>query len=205
MVKAAQICSSVVFLFAMLVGGALALRIVNSLSGGQFALVAGPLAGLAGVSAFIAPPTLAALIALGNRNVISKAMSIALFMNKASFVVCFVWPFGPAAFVKLMQIPQVQTYFGICFLTFILNALALEKRKKLPALPHHRPDAVRSKEQINRVAEEGDLAFKNKWPKSNNPYLLPSAKGEDLELAGYWDRGYQSAERKALVKRRSTP
>ena len=196
MIRAAQICSSLVFLFALLVCGALFFNIAQTLVGGPFASVVGPLAGLMGVAVFIGLPSLTALIALGSEKAISRNASLSLFMNKVGFVLCFVWPFGPAVFVKLMQIPQVRTYFGICFLCFILNALALEKKKKLPTVPKRLTDPALTKEQINRIAEEGDLAFKDNRPKSSNPYILPNATKENLELASFWDRGYISAEKK---------
>jgi hypothetical protein len=49
------------------------------------------------------------------------------------------------------------------------------------------------KTEMNRVAEEGDLAFQAQRPRSANPYLTPA----DPLFASYWNRGYAVAEKRA--------
>ncbi len=51
-------------------------------------------------------------------------------------------------------------------------------------------------EEMNRIGEEGDLAFQAKFPKSNNPYRFPNTEQENLIFADYWDRGYAVAEKR---------
>ncbi|MFL6657388.1 MAG: hypothetical protein ACJ8GW_04910 [Massilia sp.] len=53
------------------------------------------------------------------------------------------------------------------------------------------------KKEMNRVAEEGDLAFQAQQPRSANPYLAPA----DPLLAGYWNRGFAVAEKRAQAQK----
>lgn len=53
-----------------------------------------------------------------------------------------------------------------------------------------------SKEVVNRIAEEGDLAFQSNVPRTGNPYRSPNTADQNLALASFWDRGYSVAEKR---------
>ena len=56
---------------------------------------------------------------------------------------------------------------------------------------------------MNRITKEDDLAFQNRISKLKNPFVLPNAHKEDLELATYWHRGHISAEKKTIATTRN--
>ena len=130
------------------------------------------------------------------RAVIQTARVILAFftvMWTLSLMSVFATVFGTPDYFALHWL-RVSLAIGVVF----LPAWGYIKLTEMvtPTAPKQLIDPALTKEQINRIAEEGDLAFKNGSPKSNNPYILPNAQKEDLELASYWDRGYISAERK---------
>lgn len=52
------------------------------------------------------------------------------------------------------------------------------------------------RDEMNRIAEEGDLAFKAHLPKSENPYLAQADLAGHELLASYWERGFEAAEKR---------
>lgn len=60
---------------------------------------------------------------------------------------------------------------------------------------------VSAKEEMNRVAEQGDLAFQANLSKASNPYRNPQNSSDSL-FANYWDRGYEVAEKRKQLQKR---
>lgn len=58
-----------------------------------------------------------------------------------------------------------------------------------------------AREEMNRIAEEGDLAFHANLPKSANPYRSHHGSANDLTAAGYWDRGYDVAAKRGRTEK----
>jgi hypothetical protein len=57
-------------------------------------------------------------------------------------------------------------------------------------------ELLHPRKEVNRVAEEGDLAYRAGTSKLANPYRFPNASEEHPRFAEYWDRGYSVAERR---------
>lgn len=67
------------------------------------------------------------------------------------------------------------------FIKSVSSALEQKSNKKI-------------KEEMNRIAEEGDKAFQAGVLRSSNPYRSPTAVIENQKHIEYWDRGYTVAE-----------
>lgn len=122
------------------------------------------------------------------------------------------------------QLPLVVAVFSIsmlCFLIFYIllgiQAVRLKKRPVLwvglallsaPVGPlvacfWIRGDTKKAcneilfpREEMNRIAEEGDTACQAGRLKSANPYRAPNTPDENVTFANYWDRGYDIAAKR---------
>lgn len=125
----------------------------------------------------------------------SKKSKISVFWWIASAVVVLIALMGSTS-------AQAAISKSIVFALFVGAILLVRKAlNKIPAINRSTQKSVDAKARLNKYAEEGSKAFAAGISREANPYK-DQGGAESAELASFWDRGFEVAQRIKLISKK---